>query len=609
VVLLVLALPACAQAAQVLYVGDSLGVGTTPGLARQLGSADRVHGDSRIGRPSSEGLQVLRQTFAPSDDIVVFDLGTNDDPAQPARLAGDLAAARQATGKRCMVVATLNRPPLNGVSVDGLNQAVLAFASAARNVQLVDWNAIASSQPDLLGPDHVHPTPQGYALRAQLFAQAVAGCAAGPADNADSLAPPAPAPKHKARVRHRPRPAIKVPGIESSGISFTEPLAVHGRQAQLLLPNTKPPYPAVVMLGATQTAAEFLAAHGIAALRLSGSAADARAAVELLRRRKEIRPNGIGLWGFGDTSAAEVAAADPHVAAVVALSPAVLSDAEQRDWRARRVSDDPAITTWERVRGGGDDPTAAWRQVKQPVLALWGTRDDQMPIRASAANLKAALTTRDRTFRWFNAGHGGTVVYKDGEPVYAPGLLEESARWLGLHLGARRARPVNSTSLPPANPGPAPKDVSKSSALYRPAIQVLWLALPALLLGIAAIQMRRRDGAAAPGAAAPDRVDGLDRADAADRAAARSSAPLRLMAVAVAACIGCFGLIAYGAVSLLDSPGESVTQFLGMAWPFALALVLAVVLAVCAIAFARRRAWLAAAGALLWVGLALFWLV
>src|SRR3954454_9515721 len=113
-----------AASQQVLYVGDSLGVGTTPGLARALGSAASVHGDSRVSRPSPEGLRVLRQAGTPTDDEVVFELATNDDPSRPAQLASDLAAARSATVHRCLLVATLTRPPLTAFSVDGLNRAV-----------------------------------------------------------------------------------------------------------------------------------------------------------------------------------------------------------------------------------------------------------------------------------------------------------------------------------------------------------------------------------------------------------------------------------------------------------------------------------------------------
>jgi lysophospholipase L1-like esterase len=567
---------------QVLYVGDSLGVGTTPGLARELGSSARVHGDSRIGRPSPEGLRVLQQTFSSSDQVVVFDLGTNDDPAQPGVLARDLAAARKATGDRCLVVATLNRPPLGGAPVDGLNQAVLAFSSSADNVQLVDWNAIAQSEPSLLGPDKVHPTPQGYALRAQLFAEAVGACSAPPPDQSDSLATPAPAPKRKRAPRKRER-HIKVPGIESSGISFSEPVRVRGRDGQLLLPNTLAPYPAVVMIGGDQKAAEYLAAHGIAALTYAdrGSAADARAALALLSKRAEIRRDGIGVWARGRSAqAAAQVARDSRVAAVAVDSPDLLPVGSERDWRARQVADAPAVSTWLRTRSRGDDlPASSWQAVRRPVLAIWRTRDPQMPIRASADALKQALVAagnHDRTFRWFE-GHGS----------YAPGQLEETARWLGLHLGAKRARPVIHDELPPPNPGPEVADVANASALYAPPVQLLWLLAPALMLGLTALRMRRASGVAG---------------------SAPSPASARLAIAALAAGIACAACIAAGVAMALHAD-EAVEQVGGTPWPFALAFACAAALAVIAGIAARRRAWLVVAGTGLWLALALFWLV
>src|SRR3954451_953933 len=337
---LVWAVSAQAAPERVLYVGDSLGVGTTPLLERELGSAAQIEGDSRVGRPSPEGLRVLGQRVTPADRIVGFDLGTNDDPANPGLLASDLHQARRASGDSCMIVATLNRPPLNGARVDGLNQAVLAFASANDNVQLVDWNAIVASQPSLLGPDHVHPTPQGYALRAQLFAQAVADCASA-APAADDLTPtPASAKKARKPKPRRRRAAIKAPGIESSGISFTQPLRFRGLTGTLLLSNTKPPYPAVVMLGGSEQAAEFLAGRGIAALTYPdrGSVADAKAAVEILGKRKDVR--SVGMWAFG--RAAPVVTADPKVAAVAVVSPPTVSSDEVRD----RNADDTSVSTW-----------------------------------------------------------------------------------------------------------------------------------------------------------------------------------------------------------------------------------------------------------------------
>jgi hypothetical protein len=120
-------------------------------------------------------VDVLRTEIAPEHDAVIFDLGTNDDPAAPETLAADLAAARQLAGDRCLVVATLNRPPLNGVPVNGLNRAVTSFASGDPNVQLVDWRAAVADDPGLL-TDGVHATGEGYALRASLFAEAIASC-------------------------------------------------------------------------------------------------------------------------------------------------------------------------------------------------------------------------------------------------------------------------------------------------------------------------------------------------------------------------------------------------------------------------------------------------
>jgi hypothetical protein len=172
-----LALPTTASAS-VTYVGDSLGVGTVPYLTDQLAGVE-INDDSEIGRPSSAALPILESLISADAEVVVFDLGTNDDPSNPDALASDLLAARQIAGDRCMVIATLNRPPLNGVPVDGLNRAVTSFASADGNVALVDWHARAQANPALLIDDGVHPSPDGYALRARLFAAAIKACGSG----------------------------------------------------------------------------------------------------------------------------------------------------------------------------------------------------------------------------------------------------------------------------------------------------------------------------------------------------------------------------------------------------------------------------------------------
>jgi hypothetical protein len=201
---LVCAAPASAS---VLVVGDSLSKGTAPYLKQRLGSIP-LEVDADIGRPSSRGVAVLADRLRPDHEVVVFDLGVNDGPDRPDALAASLAAARDLAGGRCMVVGTVIRPPLRGVSVAAQNQVVRSFVASTPNVQLADWRAAATSQPGLLGRDGVHGTSAGYALRGLVFADAVVNCLAG--GSADDLPPPrkhAPKPPRRRHVRPPLRPA------------------------------------------------------------------------------------------------------------------------------------------------------------------------------------------------------------------------------------------------------------------------------------------------------------------------------------------------------------------------------------------------------------------
>jgi hypothetical protein len=151
----------------VVYVGDSLGVGTlTPLVARMPGVS--IEGDARVGRSSTEGLAVLRAKLRRRDRAVVFDLGTNDWSVPS--LAANLRAAWREVGTRPMVVFTLNKP-----GAGPFNRTIRRFASERRNVSLIDWHS-AATRGRLLGGDGIHASAPGYARRASL----VAGCLRSP---------------------------------------------------------------------------------------------------------------------------------------------------------------------------------------------------------------------------------------------------------------------------------------------------------------------------------------------------------------------------------------------------------------------------------------------
>jgi lysophospholipase L1-like esterase len=161
----------------VLVIGDSLEVGSGPYLRSALPGMS-LDTDAEKGRTSGEGVKVLADRLGPEHGVVVFPLGTNDSPSDPGGLAASLAAAGQLAGDRCIVVATIARPPLRGVSVEGLNRVVEQFAGQT-GAQVADWRSVVRSIPSLLVRDGVHATGEGYGLRATLLAEAVQNCLLG----------------------------------------------------------------------------------------------------------------------------------------------------------------------------------------------------------------------------------------------------------------------------------------------------------------------------------------------------------------------------------------------------------------------------------------------
>ncbi|HET9593862.1 MAG TPA: hypothetical protein VFP17_13210 [Solirubrobacterales bacterium] len=190
--LLVLAIPAAPAAAapHVLVVGDSLEELTSPYLGRYLPGVELVV-NAKGGYNSFQVFDLFQESYEPSDDVVVFDAGTNDNPEYPEILAGNLAKVAETVGDRCLVVPTIHGFTVNGVDNTGKNRTVAEFAASRPGTQVPDWATTAVHHPELMQSDGLHPTEEGADYRAQLIAQGVEGCLAY--DQARATAPPQPA--------------------------------------------------------------------------------------------------------------------------------------------------------------------------------------------------------------------------------------------------------------------------------------------------------------------------------------------------------------------------------------------------------------------------------
>jgi lysophospholipase L1-like esterase len=108
---------------------------------------------------------------------VAVSLFTNDDPTHTDALQAAVRRSLELAGPRgCAIWATIARPPVNGVSYRAANTALERLADDDPRLVVVPWAEQTTSDPSLLGPDGVHPTPAGYQLRARLYAEAAQAC-------------------------------------------------------------------------------------------------------------------------------------------------------------------------------------------------------------------------------------------------------------------------------------------------------------------------------------------------------------------------------------------------------------------------------------------------
>ena len=172
--------PSSGAGGTLVLVGDSLAVGVRSLLPAALPSW-KVQVLARTGRPLEEGMGVvsgldLSQVGRPA--VLAISLFTNDDPTHTSALDTAVHRTLALVGSRgCVIWATIARPPVNGVSYRPANALLARLATGNARLRLVPWAERVAVTPALLGADGVHPTPAGYQLRTQLYAQAAQACA------------------------------------------------------------------------------------------------------------------------------------------------------------------------------------------------------------------------------------------------------------------------------------------------------------------------------------------------------------------------------------------------------------------------------------------------
>jgi dienelactone hydrolase len=200
---------------------------------------------------------------------------------------------------------------------------------------------------------------------------------------------------------------------------------------------------------------------------------DALAAVEALRKRPEVDPARVGVWGLseGGWVAPLAASRSADVAFVVTLGANGVEPAQQQAWaienQFRRLGMDGSIvrmassTMMRQLVDGGAFPEAHYapvpvlKSLRQPVLGLWGAKDVLTPPGEALRIFQDSLA--HYTLRVFpDAQHQlrRTTDGFDKLPGYAPGYVELVGTWVH-NLPARStadaapAQDRTSTSLTP----------------------------------------------------------------------------------------------------------------------------------------------------------------
>jgi hypothetical protein len=162
----------------ILVVGDSLEELTSPYLQHFLPGVP-ITVNAVGGSNSFQIFDLFQESYEPSDSVIVFDAGTNDDPEYPQILAENLKKVAQTAGGRCIVVPTIHGFTVNGVDNAGKNRVVAEFAASRPGTQTPDWAGFVHTHPQLMQSDNLHPIEAGAEARGKLIAEGIERCLTG----------------------------------------------------------------------------------------------------------------------------------------------------------------------------------------------------------------------------------------------------------------------------------------------------------------------------------------------------------------------------------------------------------------------------------------------
>ena len=145
-----------------LFIGDSITVGSRGAIVRALpGWTTRF--DARVGRNTTEGIQVATRIGVRGKDAVVVELGTNDGTATGYRglVRRMLSLVRPAP---LVIWVTVHR---DLEFVPEINADIRAGVGELPNTALADWVGVV--RPEDLLADGIHPSDQGKRVMAALL--------------------------------------------------------------------------------------------------------------------------------------------------------------------------------------------------------------------------------------------------------------------------------------------------------------------------------------------------------------------------------------------------------------------------------------------------------